>query len=72
MMIVTELKVVFQTLKPHIVAYRDYKYFNNKKFGPGIESFASEKNLKCKLLLKESMSLLMRFPPWQKIYIKLS
>ena len=47
MMIVTELKVVFQTLKPHIVAYRDYKYFNNKKFGPGIEGFASEKNLKC-------------------------
>ena len=45
MMIVTELKVVFQTLKPHIVAYRDYKYFNNKKFGPGIESFASESEM---------------------------
>ena len=29
------------------MAYRDCKYFNNKKFGRDIESFASEKNLKC-------------------------
>ena len=32
MMVVTELKLGFQKLKPHIVAYRDYKHFDNEKF----------------------------------------
>ena len=47
MMVVTELKMGFQKLKPHIVAYRDYKHFDNEKFRSDIESCASEKNLKC-------------------------
>ena len=46
MMVVTELKMEFQKLKP-IVAYRDYKLFDNAKFLSDIQSFASEKNLKC-------------------------
>ena len=47
MMVVTELKMGFQKLKPHIVAYRDYKHFDNEKFRSDIENCASEKNLKC-------------------------
>ena len=47
MMVATELKMGFQKLKPHIVAYRDYKHFDNKKFQSDIENCASEKNLKC-------------------------
>ena len=35
----------FQKLKPHIVACRDYKHFDNEKFRSEIG--ASEKNLKC-------------------------
>ena len=42
MMVVTELKMGFQKLKPHIVAH-----FDNEKFGSDIENCASEKNLKC-------------------------
>ena len=45
-MVVRELKLEFQKLKP-IVAYRDYKHFDNAKFRRDIQSFASEKNLKC-------------------------
>ena len=37
----------FQKLKPHIVAYRDYKHFDNEKFQSDIENCASEKILKC-------------------------
>ena len=44
MMVVTELKMGFQKLKPHIVACRDYKHFDNKKFRSGIQNSASEKN----------------------------
>ena len=47
MMVVTELKMGFQKLKPHIVAYRDYEHFDNEKFRSDIENCASEKNLKC-------------------------
>ena len=47
MMVVTELKMGFQKLKPHIVAYRDYQHFDNEKFRSDIENCASEKNLKC-------------------------
>ena len=32
MVLVTELKMGFQKLKPHIAAYRDYKHFDNEKF----------------------------------------
>ena len=70
MMVVKELKMGFQKLKPHIVAYRDYKHFDNEKFQSDIQNFASEKNLKC---FKETvfsifykhvpiMSVLMRLP----------
>ena len=45
MMVVTELKMGFQKLKPQIVAYRDYKHFYSKKFRSDIQSFASEKVL---------------------------
>ena len=72
-MVVTELKTEFQKLKPHIVAYRDYKHFDNEKFRSDIQNFASQKNVKCfketiipyltsMLLLKEGMSVLMRLP----------
>ena len=73
MMVVTELKMGFQKLKPDIVGCRDYKHFGNEKFRSDIKNCASEKNLKCfkkivfcifnkMLLLKESMSVLMRLP----------
>ena len=42
-MVVTELKMGFQKLKPHIVAYRDYKHFHNEKFRSDNEHGASEK-----------------------------
>ena len=32
MMTVTEFKMGFQKLKPHIVAYRNYKLFDDEKF----------------------------------------
>ena len=32
MTVVTQLKIEFQNLKPHIVAYRNYKHFDNEKF----------------------------------------
>ena len=47
MMVVTELKMGFQKLKPHIVAYRDYKLFDNEKFRSDVENCVSETNLKC-------------------------
>ena len=47
MKVVTELKMGFQKLKPHIVAYRDYKHFDNENFQSEIQNCASEKNLKC-------------------------
>ena len=47
MMVVRKLKMRFQKLKRHIVAYRDYKHFDNEKFRSDIENCASENNLKC-------------------------
>ena len=35
------------SLKPHIVAYRDYEHFDIEKFRPDIRNFVSEKSLKC-------------------------
>ena len=32
MMIVSELKMRFQKLKPHILSYCEYKHFDNEKF----------------------------------------
>ena len=69
MMVLTELKMGFQKLKPHIVAYRDSKNFDNENLQSDIESCASEKNLRCfkdtffvyltsMLLLKENTSQL--------------
>ena len=46
MMVVTELKMGFQKLKPHIVAYRNYKHFDNENFRSDIQNCTSEKNLK--------------------------
>ena len=61
----------FQKLNSHILAYRDYKHFDNEKFRSDIESCGSEKNLKCsketvfcifnKHASIESMSVLNRF-----------
>ena len=73
MLVVTELRMGFQKLKPHIVAYCDYKHFDTEKFRSDIENCASEKNLKGfkgtvfgifnkMLLLKGSMSVLIRLP----------
>ena len=47
MMVVTELKMRLQKLKPHIAAYRDHKHLDNEKFRSDIQNCASEKNLKC-------------------------
>ena len=46
-MVVIELKMGYQKLKPHIVAYRDYKHINNEKFRSEFQSCASERSLKC-------------------------
>ena len=43
MIVVTQLKIRFQKLKPHIVVYRDSKHFDNEKFRSDIRSCASEK-----------------------------
>ena len=47
MIVVTELKMGFQKRTPYIVAYPDYKHFDNEKFRSDIQSCASKKNLKC-------------------------
>ena len=47
MIVVTELKMGFQKLKPRILAYRNYKHFDNEKFRSDIQSCGSEINLKC-------------------------
>ena len=47
MIVVIELKMGFQNLKPHIATYRDYKHFDNEKFRSDIQSFVSENYLKC-------------------------
>ena len=40
-MVVAELKMRFQKLKPHIVGYRDYKHFDNEKFRSDIQNYVS-------------------------------
>ena len=45
MMVVTEFKMGFQKLKPHVVAYGDNIRFDNEKFQTDIQSCAL--NLKC-------------------------
>ena len=47
MMVVSELKMRFQKLKPHTVSYCEYKHFDKEKFWSDIQSFASEKNVEC-------------------------
>ena len=47
MMVVAELKMGFQKLKPHIVAYCYYKNFGNEKFRSDIANYALEKIPKC-------------------------
>ena len=42
-MVLTELKMGFERLKPHIVFYRDYKQFDNEMFRSYIQSCGSEK-----------------------------
>ena len=41
------LKMGIQKLKPQIVAYRDYKQFDNEKFRSNIQSCGSKKIRKC-------------------------
>lgn len=75
-MIVTESKIGFEKLKPHIVAYCDCKHFDNETFLSGTQNCASEKHLKSFklffsfltgiLLLKESVSVQMRLPSLKK------
>ena len=75
-MIVTESKIGFEKLKPHIVAYCDCKHFDNETFLSGTQNCASEKHLKSFklffsfltgiLLLKESVSVHMRVPSLKK------
>ena len=68
MMVVTKLKMGFQKLKPHIVAYRDYKHFDNEKFRSDIENCASEKNLKC---FKETVfCILNKHSPIKRKYVR--
>ena len=45
MVVVTELKMGFQKLKPQMV-YRNYKYFNNEKVRSNIQNWVLEKDLK--------------------------
>ena len=67
MMVVTELKMGFQKLKPHTVAYRD-KHFDNEKFRSDIENCASEKNLKC---LKETVFCIFnKHAPIKRKYVR--
>ena len=46
MMIVTESKIGFEKLKPHIVAYCHCKHFDNETFLSDTQNCASEKYLK--------------------------
>ena len=76
MILATELKMGFQKLKPHTVAYRDYKHFDNEKFQSDIQSCASENiwNALKKLLFAFLTSILLlkesnEAPSWQKSYI---
>ena len=46
MMVVTELKMGFETLKPQLLAYGDYKHFDNQNFRSDIKNCAFEKNPK--------------------------
>ena len=83
MMVVTEVKMGLQKLKPHIVAYRDYKHFDNEKFQSGIQNCISEKNLKCfkktvfcivnkHAFIKRKYVRANEPPSCQKSYIKIS
>ena len=58
----------FQKLKPYIVAYRDYKHFDNEKFRSDIQSRASEKYLKC---FKETvLCIFNKHAPIKKNYVR--
>ena len=68
MMVVTELKTVFQKLKPHIVTYCDFKHFDSEKFRSDIQSCGSEKNLKC---FKETMFCIFnKYAPSKRKYVR--
>ena len=67
LMVVTELKMGFQKLKPHIVAYRDYKDFDNEKFRSDIENCAPEKNLKC--FKKTVFCIFNKHAPTERKYV---
>ena len=45
MMVVTELKMEFQKLKPHIVANSDCKHVDNETFWSDLQSCALEKQI---------------------------
>ena len=67
-MVVTELKMGFQKLKPHIAAYRDSKHFDNEKFRSDIQNCASEKNLK---YFKETVFCIFnRHAPIKRKYVR--
>ena len=67
MIVVTQLKMQFQKLKPHIVVYRDSKDFDNEKFRSDIQSCASEKNLNC---FKETVFFIFnKHPPFKRKYV---
>ena len=67
MMVITESKMGFQKLKPHIVDYRDYKHFENEKFWSDIHGCGSEKNLKC---FKETMfCIIYKHVPIKRKYV---
>ena len=67
-MVIIELKMGFQKQKPHIVVFRDYKHFDNEKFWSGIQTYASEKNLKC---FKETVfSIFKKHAPFKRKYVR--
>ena len=68
MMVIIELKMGFQKQKPHIVVFRDYKHFDNEKFWSDIQTYASEKNLKC---FKETVfSIFKKHAPFKRKYVR--
>ena len=82
MMVVEELKMGFQKLKPHIVACLYYKNFDNENFRSDIAIYAQEKILKCFketvfCILSKHTPIKIKYvraneAPWQESFIKLS